>query len=202
MSFSLPFSPSPIPLSFSLTFIGIVAGMLTGLLAFAAHLSRASSTLKPSPLEKNKLHHVKTCWSRSQRVSTMESGISNHYHPALLWSQGWSCSALCSPGSLFILMIMPASYKQVHTDYSQKPREEARAAFTRQKGICGAPSPRLFFPFPRSRCAIEALALPHFCANEEVMAGSGDRIGISRGRAVCGPERWTLAQYQIGSHKN
>lgn len=52
MSFSLPFSLSPIPLSSSLTFIGIVAGMLTGLLAFVAHLSRASSTLKPAPLEK------------------------------------------------------------------------------------------------------------------------------------------------------
>lgn len=110
----------------------------------------------------------------SQRGSTIESGISNHYHQALLLSPGRSRSALCSPGSLFILMIMPASHKQVHTDYSQKPQEEARAAFTRQKAFCGAPSPRLFFPFPRSRCAIEALALPHFWANEDVMAGSGD----------------------------
>lgn len=157
MSFSLPFSLPPIPLSSSLTFIGIVAEMLPGLLAFVTHLSRASSTLKPSPLEENKLHHVKTCLSISQRVSTTETGISNHYHQALLLSQGWSCSALCSPGSLFILMIMPASHKQVHADYSQKPQEEARATFTRQKAFCGAGRPMLFFPFPRSRCAIESL---------------------------------------------
>lgn len=52
MSYSLPFSLSSIPLSSLLTFIGIVTGMLTGPLAFVAHLSRAPSTLKPSPLEK------------------------------------------------------------------------------------------------------------------------------------------------------
>lgn len=85
----------------------------------------------------------------SQRVSTIESGISNHYHQASLLSPGRSRSALCSPASLFILMIMPASHKQVHTDYSQKPQEEARAAFTKAESFLWCTEPKAILSFPK-----------------------------------------------------